>query len=182
MKVNKNKVRIVAGKWRGRFITFPNLPNLRPTPNRARETLFNWLGSSVVGMTCLDLFAGSGALGFEASSRGADRVVLVDSNKLVSNFLQDNNRKLSGNGIEIHRLDALDFCNSDTRTYDLVFLDPPFELNFHDKLLQKLQRLIRPGSLVYVESNRPLELSASYRSQRQSKAGKVIYILLEYKP
>ena len=182
MKTNKNQVRIIAGAWRGRFVIFPALVDLRPTSNRVRETLFNWLGSSISGMTCLDLFAGSGALGFEAASRGAGEVVLVDRNSSVCKSLNISADRLCARQVEIHRSEALDFCTSDTRRFDLVFLDPPFEMDFHDKIWSGIENKLKPGSLLYFESNRQEELPGCYTKQRKSKAGNVIYTLLEYRP
>ena len=106
---------------RSRVITFPDAEGLRPTPERVRQTLFNWLGQTLYGRSCLDLFAGSGALGFEAASRGAARVTMVEKNPLVYRALQDNIRKLALANISVHGVDGLEFASRDPQRYDVVF-------------------------------------------------------------
>src|SRR5260221_12711276 len=105
----RNRVRIIAGKWRSRQVRFPPAAQLRPTPDRVRETLFNWLGQRLDGLACLDLFAGSGALGFEAASRGAARVVLVEHDRAVANALRESARVLAAEGLEIVQSEALSY-------------------------------------------------------------------------
>lgn len=121
----KNKVRIIAGEWRSRIITFPENADLRPTPGRVRETVFNWLGQDMSGRCCLDLFAGSGAMGFEAASRGAMKVVMVESNPGIMAMLRTSLRKLGGGQVELVAMDVSNFIDSDHRRFDLIFLDPP---------------------------------------------------------
>jgi len=125
--VNRNRVRIVGGAWRSRLIPFPPTKGLRPTPDRVRETLFNWLGQDLTGKTCLDLFAGSGALGFEAASRGARRVAMVERDASVFQALAANRDRLGALAVELTKSDALEFLRADTGLYDVVFLDPPFD-------------------------------------------------------
>ena len=127
-------MRIIGGEYRRRWIEFPDVENLRPTPNRVRETLFNWLGQTLYGRTCLDLFAGSGALGFEAASRGAERVVMVEKNPAVFRALQDNVKKLGCTGVAVHGQDGLEFASRDAQRYDVIFLDPPFQSDCISKL------------------------------------------------
>jgi len=124
--MTRNRVRIIAGEWRSRLIRFPPAAQLRPTPDRVRETLFNWLGQRLDGLACLDLFAGSGALGFEALSRGARRVVMVERDRTVAAALRESARDLGATGAEIHESDALAWLARSRETFDVVFLDPPF--------------------------------------------------------
>ncbi|MAW34465.1 MAG: 16S rRNA (guanine(966)-N(2))-methyltransferase RsmD [Proteobacteria bacterium] len=177
---NNNRIRIIGGEWRGRYITFPPFSNLRPTPNRVRETLFNWLGQTLRETTCVDLFAGSGALGFEAASRGAKKVVLVEKNSSICRSLRENIIKLNAEQVEIRNADALVFLNNGNKKFDLVFLDPPFKSEFHANIWQGIKRLVRPGSLIYVESNRRHDWPSVFKKKRFSQAGQVFYSLLEF--
>src|SRR5687768_14078341 len=121
-----NQLRIIGGKWRSRIIRFPPAAAVRPTPDRVRETLFNWLGQELDGLLVLDLFAGSGALAFEALSRGAALAVAVDADKAAVAGLHDNAARLDTAALEIHRADAMAFLKHETRRFDVVFADPPF--------------------------------------------------------
>ena len=177
---NNNRIRIIGGEWRGRYITFPSFTDLRPTPNRVRETLFNWLGQSLKGTTCVDLFAGSGALGFEAASRGAKKVVLVEKNSTICRSLRENINKLNAERVEIMNTDALAFLNNGNQKFDLVFLDPPFKSEFHANIWRGINRLVRSGSLIYVESNRRYDWPSVFKKKRFSHAGQVFYSLLEF--
>jgi len=125
MAIN-NQVRIIAGQWRGRKLNFPDSPGLRPTSDRIRETLFNWLAPVLPGAVCLDLFAGSGALGFEAASRGAAHVVMSDRDTRVLQFLRDNCKRLAAEQIEVRAGAARDCLANPGHRFDIVFLDPPF--------------------------------------------------------
>src|SRR5882672_2237424 len=118
-----NRVRIIGGKWRSRIVRFPPRPQIRPTPDRVRETLFNWLGQRLDGLACLDLFAGSGALGFEAASRGAARVVLVENDRAAFASLQKAKELLAADRIETVLEDALRFLATSKERFDVVFLD-----------------------------------------------------------
>ena len=122
----KHQVRIIAGKWRGRKVIFPDLPQIRPTPDRVRETLFNWLMDKIRDTDCLDLFAGSGIIGFEALSRGARHVVMIDSSPMVIELLYDNKRRLAANNLEIHQASVPINAPVNFGPFDIVFLDPPF--------------------------------------------------------
>ena len=176
----KNRVRIIGGEWRSRIIEFPPRPDLRPTPDRVRETLFNWLGQELTGKNCLDLFAGSGALGFEAASRGAERVVMVERDAIAWRALQANVALLAAQSVVLRRADALEFLRADPGCYDVVFLDPPFRA---DCLLQVLPVLIprlAPGALVYVEAPAPRKLPANWEVWRSGRAGAVTYQLLKW--
>jgi 16S rRNA (guanine966-N2)-methyltransferase len=133
-----NKVRIIGGTWRSRVINFPAVTDLRPTADRVRETLFNWLGQRLSGKTCLDLFSGSGALGFEALSRGAEKVVMIEQNKQAYSALQTNATKLGADRAELLFENALKFLERDKRQFDLIFVDPPFRKNMLAQLMPML--------------------------------------------
>jgi len=163
---------------RSRIITFPDVPGLRPTPDRVRETLFNWLGQTLYGRTCLDLFAGSGALGFEAASRGADRVVMVERNPMVVRVLQDNARKLGYTNIAIYNQDGIEFASRDKQRYDVIFLDPPFGSDYLPGLLQVLPQRLNENGLLYVESGADIEVPTPWKIMKSGKAGQVHYKLI----
>lgn len=176
--MNANRVRIVGGIHRSRILRFPARAGLRPTPDRVRETLFNWLGQDLSGRECLDLFAGSGALGFEAASRGASRVVMVENDPVVWRALERNRAALGCEDVvELHRADALEFVRDAEQSFDIVFLDPPFDSGLLARLTAALPRLTRSGGMVYVESSRGVELGAEFRLHRHGRAGQVTYQL-----
>ena len=177
----QGKVRIIAGEWRGRLIHFPQAEGLRPTPDRVRETLFNWLGQTLDGKTCLDLFAGSGALGFEALSRGARRVVMVEQNPQVLKALQENGAKLDAVGMEIVAGDAPKFLLREKRLFDVIFLDPPFHYGILPLLLPLLSERLAPEGLVYAETEQALEPGEEWDVWRSDRAGNVFYCLLKRK-
>jgi len=174
------RVRIIGGAWRSRQIFFPERPGLRPTPDRVRETLFNWLGQDLSGQACLDLFAGSGALGFEAASRGATRVVMVETDRQTRAMLEENRRLLAAGAVSIVAAEALDFLERSSERFDVVFLDPPFRQNGLSEVLARLPRCLAAGARVYVEAARPVEPSANWRELRRKRAGQVSYQLLEH--
>jgi 16S rRNA (guanine966-N2)-methyltransferase len=176
---DKGKLRIIAGRHRGRRIAVPDAPGLRPTPDRVRETLFNWLGQWLDGRSCLDLFAGSGALGFEAASRGAKRVVMVESSSAVLPVLQRSRAIFAEHDIELVRADALDYLKGAGEKFDVVFLDPPFGQNALPAALERLPRVLAPGARVYVECSRPLEALTGFKLLKHDRAGQVHYHLLQ---
>jgi 16S rRNA (guanine966-N2)-methyltransferase len=173
-------VRIIGGSHRRRLIEFPDAEGLRPTPDRVRETLFNWLGQTLDGRRCLDLFAGSGALGFEAASRGADEVVMVERNRAVYRSLQENLKKLGLLNVALRSEDGLEFVQQQNRPFDVIFLDPPFQSDYLPKLLPLLTGKLTEDGMVYVESGVPFEPDAAWRVVRQAKAGAVYYQLLQH--
>jgi len=178
--VKTNRVRIIGGDWRSRLLKFPDAEGLRPTADRARETLFNWLGQSLDGYTCLDLFAGSGALGFEALSRGAAYVVLVEKQNRVYACLTENAQMLgAGDRMVIIRQDAFDFLSSSKKVFDLVFLDPPFGYGLVDRLLPKVVEHVKPGGLIYIESELEILPSEGMFLRRHVKSGMSHHTLLE---
>ena len=177
MKINQ--VRIIGGQWRRRLVRFPDAPALRPTPDRLRETLFNWLGQDLTGQVCLDLFAGSGALGFEAASRGAAQVVMVEHNAAVYRALRQTQTALGAGQIEVHRDDALRFLQRDKRRYDLIFLDPPFHLGWLPRLLPVLPARLQPGARVYLEAAELPLLPEGCILLRQARVGQVHAVLIK---
>lgn len=184
--MNANRVRIVGGQWRSRWIRFPDVEGLRPTPDRVRETVFNWLGQDLSGEACLDLFAGSGALGFEAASRGASLVVLVERNRRIAQALHDNVRALCGEAgpVVIMCADALEFLDRDPRKYDVVFVDPPYTMwretaDAASALLGKLKPKLNPGARVYLEAGTRLQLPTDWHTIKNNSAGAVHYQLAQ---
>lgn len=174
-----NKVRIGGGEWRSRVLHFPESLGLRPTPDRVRETAFNWLGQALTGLHCLDLFAGSGALGFEALSRGASSAVLVEQNPAVYRALQQNAGLLKADRARIVRQDALGFLAGDCQRYDVIFLDPPFGQHWLARLLPLMPTRLNVGGVLYVEAEAAIDAPVAWRLLKQGRAGNVCYHLLE---
>jgi 16S rRNA (guanine966-N2)-methyltransferase len=182
MTALRNRVRIVGGKWRSRIVKFPPAAQLRPTPDRVRETLFNWLGQRLDGVAALDLFAGSGALGFEALSRGAARVVMVEADRAVLAALRESARALEAHGAEIVAGDALKYLERTAEKFDVVFVDAPYASGLAARALELLPPRLNPGARVYVEGAAPLELAAPWHAVREDRAGAVRYALYERNP
>jgi 16S rRNA (guanine(966)-N(2))-methyltransferase RsmD len=174
----RNRVRIVGGEWRSRLIRFPDVPGLRPTPDRVRETVFNWLGQDLTGKRCLDLFAGSGVLGLEAASRGALEVVMVERDARAFRGLQANLEILGSAPVRLLRADALEFLASDAGRYDVVFLDPPYAMGEQEMLLERVRSRLAPHAVVYVEAPRATQPPAGWDVYRSARAGVVHYQLL----
>src|SRR5271156_6715577 len=153
----RNSVRIIGGGWRGRRVNFPDLPGLRPTPDRVRETLFNWLQPAVAGARCLDLFAGSGALGLEALSRGAKQLVFVEQAVAASRSLQEQLVRLGGGGRgQVVEMGAARYLRSAAEPFDIAFLDPPFGQGALAEYVPLLAEglWLKPGALVYLENQK----------------------------
>lgn len=174
-----NKVRIGGGEWRSRLLRFPDALALRPTPDRVRQTLFNWLGQELHGLHCLDLFAGSGALGFEALSRGAASATLVESNPAVHKVLLDNAAALNATKARVLRQDAMAFLLQNRQPFDIIFLDPPFGQQWLEKVLPLLPPHLAETGLVYAESEEMLVDGETWQVLKQGKAGNVFYHLLK---
>lgn len=155
------------------------MDGLRPTPDRVRETLFNWLGQDLYGRRCLDLFAGSGALGFEAASRGASEVVMVEKSRPVYLALKANKERLRCANVTLQCADGLEFARGASGTFDLILLDPPFASDYLAQTLVLLAGKLSPQGRVYAESGAAFEMPAGWRSIKQGRAGKVHYQLLE---
>lgn len=177
----KNQIRIIAGQWRGRRLDFPPVPGLRPTPDRVRETVFNWLAPDLVGARCLDLFAGSGALGLEARSRGAAEVVLVDRHPQVVAHLQQLIARLGMDRVSCHQAAALAWLGRIDQPFDVVFLDPPFAEQSWDIILACLDQAgaVRSGGKIYVEAphRQRLIIPSAWRLWREGQAGEVSFRL-----
>lgn len=173
-----NRVRIVGGHWGSRLIEVAAVPGLRPTPDRVRETLFNWLGQDLEGLACLDLFAGSGVLGFEAASRGAAEVLMVERDARALTALHKAAKTLLAAQVEIVRGDAVKFLQTTSRRFDVVFLDPPYHQGWLERVAPWLERVLRPDGWLYVESEAPVVRLGSWRVHRQGQAGQVHFHLL----
>ena len=178
------QLRIIGGAWRGRRLRFPDVEELRPTPDRVRETLFNWLGPRVHGARCLDLFAGSGALGLEALSRGAAEVVFVERNTMAARALRELLSEWGAQNAHVERADALAWLGGPARPFDIVFLDPPFAAELHREAAQRLEAggWLAPGARIYLEApaREPLpELPEQWQPLRAKQAGEVGYHLYE---
>lgn len=173
----RNRIRIIGGEWRSRLITFPESEELRPTPDRVRETVFNWLGQVLHGRTCLDLFAGSGALGFEALSRGAERVVMVEKERQAVAALKRNAELLHAIGAEIINRDALQFLAHDRERFDVIFVDPPYPARLLDSLFLLLLDRLKPQGTLYFEDDRMASVPPGWKIIRQSRAGAVRFQL-----
>jgi 16S rRNA (guanine(966)-N(2))-methyltransferase RsmD len=177
-----NRVRIIGGAWRSRILRFPAVAELRPTPDRVRETLFNWLGRDLTGKRCLDLFAGSGALGFEALSRGAAEAVLVERSRAVLRALRENAERLgAGDRARFVLGDALHFLESaGEASFDVVFVDPPYGSGLVDEVLARLPAWLGRDAAVYVESDARVGPAPPWRVRRHGRAGAVHYHLIEW--
>lgn len=175
-------MRIIGGQWRSRRLAVPPVPGLRPTADRVRETLFNWLGQDLTGRSCLDLFAGSGALGFEAASRGAAPVVMVERDAAAFHALTANARALGAARVELRREDGLQFLARDSRCFDVVFLDPPYASGDLPRALDQLAGRVAPGGRVYAESARDVEPGSRWQIVRSGRAGQAHYALLAPAP
>jgi 16S rRNA (guanine966-N2)-methyltransferase len=177
-----NTLRIIGGEWRGRKLRFADGEGLRPTTDRVRETLFNWLQPITAGARCLDLFSGSGALGLEALSRGASEVVFVDTNPKAIAALKENLQLLKADNAEVIRGDALSYLQQRPAAFDIVFLDPPFRKDLLQPVLQLLASddLLSAGARIYIELESELgdpELPDGWEMLRSKRAGQVAYHL-----
>ena len=181
-KHSQNSLRIIGGEWRGRKLGFAKVEAIRPTPDRVRETLFNWLAPMIRGANCLDLFSGSGALGFEALSRGAESAVMCDTNPKIISTLKEHAALLKTTKGTFLQADAISYLNRNTQKFDLVFLDPPFDSdllkNCFDVLATK--DCLNHGAMIYVEMNSKADLPevpANWVLHRDKIAGGVAYSL-----
>jgi 16S rRNA (guanine966-N2)-methyltransferase len=185
---SRNSVRIIGGGWRGRRVTFPDIPDLRPTPDRVRETLFNWLQHAITGTRCLDLFAGSGALGLEALSRGAKELVFVEQAVAASRALQEQLIRFGGRGkSQVVEMGAARYLRSPAQSFDIVFVDPPYGRNALAEYVPMLDagEWLKAGALVYLENEKaagvPL-LPARWELLKSKSAGEVGYHLARVNP
>ncbi|MHB1213658.1 MAG: 16S rRNA (guanine(966)-N(2))-methyltransferase RsmD [Thiobacillus sp.] len=173
-----NRVRIIGGHYRRRLLDFPGSAGLRPTPDRVRETLFNWLGQDLPGWRCVDLFAGSGALGFEAASRGAGRVIMIERDRAALDALEKNRAVLGATQADILRADALVWLANNRETFDLIFVDPPFDSGLAATVLADLARHLKSGGQAYIEQDTPVIAPAGLVVHRSGRAGRSHFALL----
>lgn len=174
-----HEVRLIGGRWKRSKLPVADRPGLRPTPDRVRETLFNWLGQNLTGWRCLDAFAGSGALGFEAASRGAAEAVLLEQDPALARSLVQSAQRLGATTVRVERADALAWlrrCPADR--FELVFLDPPYDAGLLDLAIAESERVLVDGGFVYVESGAPLpEPPEGWALHRSGRAGAVHHAL-----
>ena len=188
---NSNNLRIIGGAWRSRRIQFIDSPKIRPTPDRVRETLFNWLTAYIHDARCLDLFAGSGALGFESASRGAKQVVMVEEGARIAatikqqvTLLQAPDSEDRSCAIEVKHQNALTYLLNVSQQFDVIFLDPPFDSELLQKIVPMIleQKLVAPQGVLYVESAAKQELPSSLKELtclREKTNGDVFYALYD---
>jgi 16S rRNA (guanine966-N2)-methyltransferase len=170
----KNEVRIIGGQWKRSKLPVADAPGLRPTPDRVRETLFNWLGQDLSGWRVLDAFAGSGALGFEAASRGAAEVVLIERNAVLAQALHASKARLHADSLHVHATDALSWMATAAQgRFDLVLLDPPFDAGLHGPATDAALKLLAPGGFLYVESAGEIAPPPGCQAHRYVHAGAV---------
>ncbi|MGD1990466.1 MAG: 16S rRNA (guanine(966)-N(2))-methyltransferase RsmD [Chromatiales bacterium] len=176
-----NRIRIIGGESRGRILQFPDAPGLRPTADRVRETLFNWLQFDIPGARCLDLFAGSGVLGFEAASRGAGRVVLIEQARRVFSMLEKNRAEMRlGDRVELVNSDAMQWLAQNREGFDIIFLDPPFGQGMLQPVIDALSGspAVAPGARIFIEQEaheEPPRLPEKWHMLREKVAGQVRY-------
>ena len=173
-------MRIIGGQWRSRLLEFPDLPGLRPTPDRVRETLFNWLAPILPGVRCLDLFAGSGALGIEALSRGAAEVVFVERHPLAIRALRESLARLKAEGARVEQAEALAWLRQPGTPFEIVLLDPPFGQGLLEPVCAALETggWLAETAWIYLEAELPpLSLPAHWRRYREKRAGAAAYCL-----
>jgi len=172
-----NRVRIVGGSWRSRTVRFPAVEGLRPTPDRVRETLFNWLGQDLTGWRCLDLYAGTGVLSLEAVSRGAALAVAVERNRVAAEAIAATKAALGADALELHVADARAFVARETRCFDAIFLDPPFDDDPWAWLLPACAERLAAQGYLYAEAARVISPPPQLVTRRSDRAGQVHYHL-----
>ncbi|EKO3369710.1 16S rRNA (guanine(966)-N(2))-methyltransferase RsmD [Vibrio fluvialis] len=178
------QVRIISGLWRGRKLPVHDAEGLRPTTDRVKETLFNWLAQDIPHAKCLDLFAGSGGLGFESASRQADKVTMLEMNPQAFAQLKTNIAALKASNIEAVNTDTLAYLKQPGQAYDVVFIDPPFRQGLLQETVQLLEQngWLAANAMIYIESEKELpltELPESWQLYREKLAGQVCYRLFE---
>ena len=171
------QLRIIGGKWRRRKISFSEVPGLRPSPDRVRETLFNWLQLEIPGAKCLELYAGSGILSLEALSRGAAQVTLVDKSPIVHRQLLTTFESIQAHDYNISCCPATDFLHDTSESYDVIFLDPPFDSDEFSLTLPILGSVMHEKSYLYVETSHEITTLDGFSKYRGNRAGNVYYYL-----
>ena len=180
-----SRIRITGGAWRSRLVQVLDAQGLRPTPDRVRENLFNWLGQNLSGLSCLDLFAGSGILGLEAASRGASPVTFVERERKAFNTLRKHLALFEDPRASVGEIPQLEACCADALHFaprepvDLLFLDPPYRLGLLEQIAPRLQLLVKPDARLYVEAEYELQSLGTWRVIKHGHAGQVFYHLLE---
>jgi 16S rRNA (guanine966-N2)-methyltransferase len=168
------EVRLIGGQWKKSKLPVADRTGLRPTPDRVRETLFNWLGQDLTGWRVLDAFAGSGALGFEAASRGASEVVLLERDAVLARSLAASKTRLQADTLQVHATDALNWMASAAHgKFDLVLLDPPFDAGLHTPATTAALKLLQRSGWLYVESDQRMTPGEGLQEHRYLKAGAV---------
>jgi 16S rRNA (guanine966-N2)-methyltransferase len=182
MKRPLGQLRIIGGQWRSRLVDFDAADGVRPTPDRVRQTLFDWLAPRITGATMLDLFSGSGALGLEALSRGATYATFVESGADQARAIRNALQKLGAEQAEVLSQDAMRFLASTPQRYDLVTLDPPYDSLLLEQALALLPRVLKPDNRVYLEwpKTRPPTLAPGWTLLREKQAGLVSFCLATY--
>jgi 16S rRNA (guanine966-N2)-methyltransferase len=180
-------VRVIGGQWKRSKLPVADAPGLRPTPDRVRETLFNWLGQDLTGWRCLDAFAGSGALGFEAASRGAAQVVLLERDARLAASLRASKARLGASTVQVETADALAWMRQAPRaSFDVVFLDPPFDADLFEPALGAAVPLLAPAGCIYLEAGRAFDEAMlrplGVQLHRSGRAAAVHYHLLHALP
>lgn len=182
----EGQLRIIGGQWRGRKLPIVDADGLRPTSDRIRETLFNWLAPTINNSVCLDLFAGSGALSFECLSRGACQAIMIEKNALVARQLKQSSVQLQTKGADIIQQDAILWLNNQNltkRSIDIVFIDPPFTYDLWESAIEKLHNseLLAPHALIYIESPKGIrhKMPEQWQPCKEKTAGDVEYMLYE---
>ncbi len=178
----KQQLRIIGGQYRGKKLSFPEIEGLRPTPDRVRETLFNWLMHDIRSARCLDAFAGSGALGLEAFSRSAAEVVLIEQSPIVFNHLKKVVATFNDSKLTVIQADTINYLQHTSATFDVIFLDPPFSKNYWEPCIETISKssiLIEQG-LLYIESPQEMSLDPTYwKKLKLKQAGQVFYALYQ---
>ncbi|MGF1765153.1 16S rRNA (guanine(966)-N(2))-methyltransferase RsmD [Aliivibrio kagoshimensis] len=183
-KKRDGSIRIISGLWRGRKLPVHDSEGLRPTTDRVKETVFNWLAQDIPRSNCLDIFAGSGGLGFEALSRGADKVTMIELDKNAHHQLITNKNTLKSEKIEIIHANALDYLQQSGQPYDLVFIDPPFRKGLLEDTIKQLEanQWLANNALIYIETEKEIshiDAPAHWTLYREKTAGQVCYRLYQ---
>jgi len=178
---SSTKIRIIGGKWRGRKLNVIEAPGLRPTPDRIRETLFNWINKKIINARCLDLFSGTGALSFEALSRGASEVTMVESNPSIVKNLIKTADILESRHHYIECVDAISWLRRQTRSFNIIFLDPPFGQGHVEKCCQIIyeQSLLDNDGIIYIESEKDMDIPSVFKINKITYTKQVQSVLAE---
>lgn len=184
-KQGRQQLRIIGGNWRGRKLSFPAIDDLRPTSDRVRETLFNWLQMEIAGTRCLDLFAGSGALGLEALSRSAQHVSFIEKDRHATQQIREHLHVLNCDKGEVINQDALSYIDHCGKQFDIIFLDPPFRIDCAESLCQQInkQQLLAAGGYLYLESPKARalpQLPDNWSVKKEKRAGDVTFYLIQH--